>query len=114
MSDPVPSALADYAIREELGSGSYGSVYKVVRRLDSKTYALKEVNLQGMTKEVRERQGRSTSSRQATHAHAACCQILQERDQCYREAHVLVKLESNYIIKYYDAWVERVSAVHAC
>lgn len=33
---------------------------------------------------------------------------MQEREECYHEAHVLVKLDSPYIIKYYDAWVEQV------
>lgn len=53
MASPVKSALSDYQVRELLGSGSYGSVYKVIRRLDGHTYALKEVDLQGMGKEVR-------------------------------------------------------------
>lgn len=35
---------------------------------------------------------------------------VQEKDECYHEAHVMVKLDSDYVIKYYDAWVEAVRA----
>lgn len=48
----MQSALSDYAIRERIGHGSFGSVYRVVRKLDGEYYALKEVDLQGMTSMV--------------------------------------------------------------
>ena len=37
------STMADFEIISELGKGSFGYVYKVRRRTDSKIYALKKV-----------------------------------------------------------------------
>ena len=42
-------SLSDFKILEKLGSGAYSSVYKVERLLDHDIYALKKVNLTGMT-----------------------------------------------------------------
>jgi serine/threonine protein kinase len=46
------STLEDFVVRDKLGSGSYGTVYKVVRKLDRQTYALKEIVLNGMSRKV--------------------------------------------------------------
>jgi serine/threonine protein kinase len=48
-STPASNAL----IAEKIGSGSYGVVYKVVRKVDKMIYAMKEIDLQGMSRKVR-------------------------------------------------------------
>lgn len=49
------STYEDFVIKERIGSGSYGVVYKVIRKVDRNTYAMKEIDLQGMTRKVRRR-----------------------------------------------------------
>ena len=39
------SCKADFQICRLLGKGSYGSVYKVIRKSDQQQYAMKEVSL---------------------------------------------------------------------
>jgi NIMA (never in mitosis gene a)-related kinase len=78
--------LQDFIIKEKIGSGSYGVVFKVVRKVDRVTYAMKEIDLAGMSR--------------------------KEQEECIRETRVLSQLDSDYIIKYYDSFLERV-CVHA-
>lgn len=47
------STYDDFIIKEKIGSGSYGVVFKVVRKIDKHVYAMKEIDLQGMTRKVR-------------------------------------------------------------
>jgi len=37
---------------DKIGSGSYGVVYKVVRKVDRMVYAMKEIDLHGMSRKV--------------------------------------------------------------
>jgi NIMA (never in mitosis gene a)-related kinase 1/4/5 len=74
--------LQDFVIKEKIGSGSYGVVFKVVRKLDRMHYAMKEIDLAGMSR--------------------------KEQEECIRETRVLSSLDSDFIIKYYDSFLERV------
>ena len=42
--------LSDFLIKGELGRGTYGSVYKALRRGKKTPYAVKVINMKGMTK----------------------------------------------------------------
>lgn len=75
------STYEDFIIKEKIGSGSYGVVFKVVRKVDRVTYAMKEIDLAGMSR--------------------------KEQEECIRETRVLSSLECDYIIKYYDSFLER-------
>jgi hypothetical protein len=55
-------------------------VWKVVRRADCTTYALKEVTLTGLSR--------------------------KEQEDCVHEVHVLAKMDCQYITKYFDCFVE--------
>jgi len=46
------STLDDFVIKDKLGQGSFGCVYKVVRKQDRGIYALKEIDLHGMSRKV--------------------------------------------------------------
>lgn len=46
------STYEDFIIKEKIGSGSYGVVFKVVRKIDKQTYAMKEIDLQGLARKV--------------------------------------------------------------
>ncbi|GAX78668.1 hypothetical protein CEUSTIGMA_g6106.t1 [Chlamydomonas eustigma] len=75
------STFEDFKVLEKIGSGSYGVVYKVVRKVDRMIYAMKEIDLQGMSR--------------------------KEQEECIRETRVLSSLDSDYIIKYYDSFLEK-------
>lgn len=47
------STYDDFVMKEKIGSGSYGVVFKVIRKVDRHTYAMKEIDLQGMSRKVR-------------------------------------------------------------
>lgn len=76
------SCLEDFVIGVELGTGSFGTVYKAVRKADGQEYALKEVDLRTMSD--------------------------QEQEDCIKECSVLASLDSPYIIKFYDSFLQKV------
>ncbi|GLC47162.1 hypothetical protein PLESTB_001387600 [Pleodorina starrii] len=75
------STYDDFIIKEKIGSGSYGVVFKVIRKVDKHVYAMKEIDLQGMSR--------------------------KEQEECIRETRVLSSLDSDYIIRYYDSFLEK-------
>ena len=42
---------------DKIGSGSYGVVFKVIRKVDRMVYAMKEIDLQGMSRKVPNQSG---------------------------------------------------------
>ena len=76
----LPKYISDYKIIEELGSGSYGVVYKVIKQNETTEYVLKQIPLIG----------------------------LQENERKYieNEAKFLSELNSKYIVKYRDSFNE--------
>ena len=49
---PIHSSVSGLFAQEKIGSGSYGVVFKVVRKVDRMIYAMKEIDLQGMSRKV--------------------------------------------------------------
>ena len=88
LTDPTdrPGALRalvlqlDFKVLETVAKGTFGVVYRVVRKTDGRQYALKQIDLQG-TKRA-------------------------EKEEAIDEARVLSSLDSPYVIKYYDCFME--------
>ena len=76
----APKKIRNYIIISELGSGSYGIVYKVKKENDLKEYVLKKIPLIGLdNKEIKSLEN---------------------------EAKFLSQLNSKYIVKYIDSFHE--------
>ena len=67
-----------YKIIKELGKGAFGRVYKVKNKDDNKYYVIKKILINGASKE--------------------------ELDKIKNEAKILSKLNSEYIVKYYNSF----------
>ncbi|EAS05882.2 plant dual-specificity MAP kinase kinase family domain protein (macronuclear) [Tetrahymena thermophila SB210] len=74
------SCLSDFEILKKLGQGAHGVVYKVRRKKDQNTYVLKQILAGGMQQ--------------------------KQRKECINEAILLNKLNSPYIVRYYDSFLE--------
>jgi NIMA (never in mitosis gene a)-related kinase len=72
--------IRDYIIREKLGIGSYGVVYKVIKKTDKQVCVLKQISLYSMTK--------------------------PQIEEVKNEANILASINNSYIVKYYDSFVE--------
>ena len=71
--------IREYVIKEKLGTGCYGIVYKVFKIYEPTIYVLKQIPLIGLTQE----------------------QIYQ----VFTEAKILSLIKSNYVVKYYDSFL---------
>ena len=67
-------------MHSEIGKGAYSKVLKVTRRSDGQTYALKKVFMKGLS--------------------------AKEKENALNEVRILASLESPYIIKYKEAFIE--------
>ncbi|GMH45985.1 hypothetical protein BSKO_13949 [Bryopsis sp. KO-2023] len=77
------STLSDFELLEELGSGSFGIVWKGRRKVDDLLYAIKQLRMTTMSR--------------------------QEKDDCFREVTVLASLDHPNVTKYYDSFVHEES-----
>ncbi|GAQ85688.1 Serine/threonine protein kinase [Klebsormidium nitens] len=75
------ATLNDFVVIEELSKGSYGVVFKAMRKADRRTYALKKIPMDELTRE--------------------------EKEEVVDEARVLSQLDSKYVVKYYDCFREQ-------
>lgn len=78
-------SLKDYIIKEQLGIGSFGKVYKVIKKESEpngtkQVLVLKQISLFNLRKE--------------------------EVEEVNKEAKILSSLNSKYIVKYFDSWIE--------
>lgn len=62
-----------------IGKGSYGVVYKVRRKMDSKIYVLKCIDINGMSR--------------------------QEQQDTVNEVKILASFQHPYIVQYYDSFI---------
>jgi len=72
--------LSDFLFKGELGRGTYGSVFKALRRGKTKPYAIKVINMKGMTK--------------------------KQLHDCSEEVRILSSLKNTNIVKYLDSFVD--------
>ena len=74
------SSHPNYEIKEELGKGGFGSVYKVINKNDNKIYAIKRVSIKGLNQ--------------------------KDLDFIKNEANILSSIENENIVKYYESFYE--------
>ena len=74
------SKITDFDIICELGSGSFGTVRKVRRKEDNLIYCIKEVRIGELSK--------------------------VEQQDAINEVNILAKLDSPFIVAYYDSFIE--------
>ena len=72
--------LSDFLFKGELGRGTYGSVFKALRRGKTKPYAVKVINMKGMSK--------------------------KQLHDCSEEVRILSSLKDKNIVKYLDSFVD--------
>lgn len=77
------SKLKDFDILTRLGTGSFGSVYKVQRFEDNRIYVIKFVRIVELSH--------------------------KEQGDAINEVQILAQLQSPYVIKYYDSFIEKDS-----
>ena len=64
----------------KLGAGSFGTVFKVRRKEDRQVYVMKTINISQMDK--------------------------RGQQEAIKEVHIQASLESPYVVKYYDSFIE--------
>lgn len=74
------SKFADFQVLGHLGTGSFGSVYKVRRTMDAQVYVLKKIMLRGMSP--------------------------KEQRDAVNEVKVMARVESKHVVRYYDSFIE--------
>ena len=72
--------IKDYIIKQTLGKGTYGIVYKVQKINTNSVYVIKQIPLSGLSE--------------------------KERNEVEQEAKILHSINSNYVVKYYDSFKE--------
>ena len=77
------SSLKDFEILNLLGKGSFGVVYKVRRKRDKNIYVLKQIDISTLNS--------------------------KHRSDAINEVEILSKLDSSYIVKYFDSFLEKNS-----
>ena len=73
--------IREYMIQEKLGIGSYGTVYKVIKKGTNDLYVIKQISLFGLTEE--------------------------EIKDVKLEAQILSSINSPYVVRYYDSFEEK-------
>ena len=77
------SKISDFEIIKILGEGSFGSVYKVKRKINGKEYALKKVKMQALSS--------------------------KEKEGALNEVRLLASINNPYIVKHKEAFYDENS-----
>ena len=72
--------IKDYIIKERLGIGAFGIVFKVVKKTNNNIYVIKQIPLLGLSP--------------------------QQKIEAKSEARILSSVRSNYIVRYYESFEE--------
>ena len=72
--------IREYIIKETLGKGSYGIVYKVQKKNTNEIYVIKQITLKGLSS--------------------------KEKNEVRQEAKILSSINSDFVVKYYDSFEE--------
>ena len=73
--------IKDYIIKERLGTGAFGIVYKVLKKSNNNIYVIKQIPLYGLTS--------------------------QQVNEAKSEARILSSVRSCYIVRYYESFEEK-------
>ena len=76
----TPSSLADFEFVKKIGSGSFGTVHMVKRKVDNNAYVIKQVKILVMSR--------------------------KEQETAINEVRILASLDSPHVIKYYDSFID--------
>ncbi|PNH11363.1 Serine/threonine-protein kinase Nek8 [Tetrabaena socialis] len=79
-NDTANSRLRDYDLGEIIGRGSFGKVFKAVRKSDGRVFALKQVSLENMKR--------------------------ADRQVAIDEARVLAQLNHPHVVRHYDSFID--------
>ena len=72
--------IKDYIIKERLGIGAFGIVFKVLKKSNNNIYVIKQIPLLGLSH--------------------------QQKNEAKSEARILSSIRSNYIVRYYESFEE--------
>jgi eukaryotic translation initiation factor 2-alpha kinase 4 len=102
----------DFETLSVLGVGGFGRVLQVKNKVDSRIYAMKMVPLGSSVSSVQQQQQKEESD---TDTKSSTQQQQQKQQQEYcakvlREVQVLSSVQSEHVVRYYGAWVEKAGA----
>ncbi|KAK9725741.1 hypothetical protein RND81_05G165900 [Saponaria officinalis] len=81
----VKCKMEDYEVIEEIGKGSFGTIFVVLHKTEQKKYVMKKLRLPKRTEKFKK--------------------------QAHQEIEVLLKLDHPYIVEYKDCWLDKECCV---